>query len=112
MPLKNRAKGARRPAPDPVLEWLFHRMADESPGVLRAVSWTKGKVRLKHTVFVGPFGSGVRSECVVKDFTVVKSHDVTDKAGGPHDLVEVRVRGLPSVSVSPIPSAVLAVAFR
>lgn len=100
-PLRRKpSKAAKRVVPSPVLEWLFQRMADESPGLLRAVSLTKDKIRLRHTVHVGP------SDYAVKDFEVLLLEAWAEQ------LVEVRVRGLPSVSVSIIPSAVLAVAFR
>ncbi len=106
-PLRKRSRTVRRPTPNPLLEWLFQRMADEAPGLLRAVSWSNEKVRLRHTVLISPF------EQTVKDFTVaILRPDVMDRRGESVDLVTVQVRGLPSVIVSRVPSAVLAVAFR
>lgn len=106
-PLRRRSRTAKRAVPSPLLEWLFQRMADESPGVLRALSWSTGKVRLQHTVLTGPFDN------VTRVFSIVMSSpDATDGTGEPLELVEVQVRGLPSVVVSRIPSAVLAVALR
>lgn len=89
-------KSRIRPVPDALVP-LFHAMADEGPGVLSVLSVsTIGVVRMRHDVSI-PGRLRVR-----RDFSL--------RVDG--DLVQVRVTGYQSVTVSPVPSAVLAVALR
>lgn len=94
---------AKREVPEPIAG-LFHRMADETVGLLRVVSVTKsGEVRMSHSDGLpGNLESGFRSFYV-------------SAPGGDAarlDLVEVRAVGQLPVLVSRVPSAVLAVALR
>ncbi len=76
---------------------LFHAMADEGPGMLSVLSVSSsGLVRMRHDISC-PGRVRVR-----RDFSIA------DCRG----LVQVRVAGYPNVVVSPVPSAVLAVALR
>lgn len=81
----------------PSLEPLFHAMADEALGTLSVLAVSpSGLVRMRHDVF-SPGKVRVR-----RDFSIA------DVRG----LVQVRVPRHHHVMVSPVPSAVLAVALR
>ncbi len=91
------AKRSPSVVPEPIAS-LFQGMADSVPGVLSVLSVTKaGRVRMSYLVRPSP----------PLEFTLF--------ARRPHDrfwLVEVRVAKDKTVLVSPIPSAVMAVALR
>jgi hypothetical protein len=81
----------------PSLETLFHAMADDGPGVLSVLSVSpSGLVRMRHDI------SSPGRVRVRRDFSIAEVQG----------LVQVRVPGCPHVVVSPISSAVLAVALR
>ena len=86
----------RLQVPGPLAQ-LFHLMADEGPGMLSVLSVSpSGLVRMRHDV------SSPGRVRVRRDFSIAEVRG----------LVQVRVSGYPHVMVSPISSAVLAVALR
>lgn len=86
----------RPPVPGPLAQ-LFHLMADECSGFLSVLSVSPtGLVRMRHDV------SSPGRVRVRRDFSIAEVQG----------LVQVRVPGYPHVMVSPISSAVLAVALR
>ncbi len=104
MPLKN----ARSPSIDPEVNTLFQKMADEAPGILSVRSVGKrGEVRMRHEIS-GRMGR--RPYLERQDFSVVvRRYGVGEPV---LTLFEVSMRGSPTVLVSGVPSAVLAVVRR
>lgn len=97
--------------PSRQLQSLFEMMADECPGQMTMRSSKEDRISLRHEVHVG--APGGRRRPVRRDFEVrvpKEGHRLYKNAS--LELVEVRVRGLQDVLVSPLPSAVLAVALR
>ncbi len=91
------------PIPDPRLQDLHQMMADECPGTLTIRSFKEDRMSLRHEI------AGVRRN----DFEVRSLNKIVREGYlPPLNLVRVSVKGLQDVDVSPVPSAVLAVALR
>jgi hypothetical protein len=96
------------PSVDPEVGALFQKMADEAPGTLSVRSVGKrGEVRMRHEI---SGRRGRRPYLERQDFSVVVRRYGTD--GLVLTLFEVSMRGSPTVLVSGVPSAVLAVVRR